>query len=538
MEQLWHAAQRDDDSPQHFRDHPNLKGWLRACEWQDVNLDRCHEEIVRWSREFGLIDSEPAQGIRNVTSEFLERVTHGRRRFSLREVEMAFTGCQAPRRLDSPATRIAITDSIRQFNRWLTTPISALEAVSEEGRPADSQSPTAIVLPQMARAGLIQQLDSAIENHALVLLVGDGGNGKSTLLAQVLSQWSSNSFVDGTHLTALSSDWLSELVANWRNDARFRNEEWDNALARLTGCRNARPVLLLALDALDESRMKTAKYNEAYKLLTFFAREERSVKPPRATLVVTCRQEGDLDDFFVESGMNAFASNTLPGKIIPIVPFTPSELRSLVRETGAMPHLASSVRECLAEALMAKELISGSVNAPPSPFGLVLPGNTAPDAGPGYARLRVKPEVVEALFHPIVWGLFCQVSSTPALQEAALCGDESTWDNIAAELLMWFGRKCAKRCPLPITEREVHRILYEVAAAHNETDREYRSDEWHSATHGQRSSTAPEEVMRQGISSGLIRATPHEVRDFPWSWRHPFFAQFLARQSARRSQPT
>ena len=527
METVWKDRLDNPSNPyfSKYSEYPNFREQLQKCQWQEVNEGQARARIEDWGRAFGMSDEELKSGILRLTGLFMSRVTTGQRLFTIGDLEKIFTDCQTPRRLNSHQTREDIKRNVRDFLRTLYLPLPK--------EPSDETDE--IPSLECVRHDIFAELNDAINTRALVLLTGDGGNGKSTLLAFLLYAWASESFVCGTGIDDLTDNWISKTISEWRGDRRFDGEGWEASLLRLMGFSDERPVLLLALDALDENQAAQKKISEIRRLLNIFRREDERGQPPRATLVVTCRRREDLDGMLGDSANQLFAPAEMrqPGKEISVPIFSGDDLRQLLEQRqGGAERLTDDVRSRLMATLRqsgaSRPSISSASLTPlrPSSHETLKPRSTLPS---------VNPEILEALRHPIVWGCFCYALKDGASQNAALDGDEAALNCVGFELLDWFKRKCVRRCNIHVDEEEVHEILLAVARQFGEFNQAYQRSQWRSAAKGCASlAPAPVHILRQAISAGLVTGSA-KSDDSEWEWRHPFWAHFLCAQATAQA---
>ena len=501
--EVWEAAKngRDHILFKEGIERDGFKGYLQDLDYRCESTDSWFETLDRWGKEFGMSKEEIDKGTSEVSGQFLKRVLDGRRNFGIGVIEEAFVGFDSPRKISEMQKQ-----SQSQVDNFL--PHLSVPNLREEG--------------SFRRQLLTSQLQQAIQSHALVVLVGDGGNGKSTLLASILRENAESRFVLGRKALALPDDWIPHSVSNWRNAPASVNSTQTvvQAVNRLQNLPGSHPVLVAALDALDEVEMGG---DSIAKLVRYFEDLESGPKPPPATLLLTCRREEELKQFRGESGhKNLKVANSINAHTINVSTFEDEDIVEVLEQNSSS--LSAQVRTRL---LAEFRKIASELNG----IDREVVGRKPPVS-------PINPQVREALRHPIVWGeIFDGNTFDPVQQNSILSGDVALLQQLAEIIVEWFAEKCHKRTQNCIDPSHVSRLLF-LVARHCEGKRLLSfEDDWEQPLRQQpHLLNIASMVMKQAISAGLVIGTfsPYE---FSWEWRHPFLMTHLVTKHATQSTP-
>lgn len=360
----------------------------------------------------------------------------------------------------------------------------------------------------LAHRSIVDEITSSFY-HALVLVTGDGGVGKTTAVLEAIDRFlaASNApppFAVISSASDVDEFWLSREVAEWRNsrDPAYSHEEIGTSLERLEVAvgsvpvvRTASPLLLLILDASDEVEKNHIRRNGIRKLLRFFAEEERTRRnsAASATLVVTCRSLEELDDL----NLGCWDQPPLTEAVIQVSEFDHFELHSAV-QVGQLP-------PAIGQRLLEHATDQGALSVGGVPICGMRP---------------VDPVVYEAIRHPAVWNCFREIPSQAA-QDAALNGDRNGLDEVAARLVQWFSRKVQRRVSI-CTQQDVRAILHRVAEGCNEVNQTKRSH-WMLPACEIVGEAMASRLWSEAASAGLIvKISPSD-----WRWKHGFVYEYL-----------
>ncbi len=234
--------------------------------------------------QFGIhCRDEASTGIRNVISHLME-VAAGPEPHIIEKGDFvrALTGCEN-------AQSIVIASAASRFREELEH--QASECIESEG--------TTLVFRKDVEDAMKEW-----DYDALIVITGKGGYGKTTALLQVLRAAVSNDAVPQrlAHLVLTTSELpsgLGYLVDKWRGAVPSHVDN-GSALERLSKANQSTkpPILMLGLDGIDEIDGSDSR-EKARRLIKFFwtlhQEHKRKAQPPPARLVVSCRDQDELD---------------------------------------------------------------------------------------------------------------------------------------------------------------------------------------------------------------------------------------------------
>ncbi len=476
------AGKANDD----LKKYRGFKGYALEVEYRFEKEESWFETVEEWGKSLGMTPREVEKGIEDIAALFMKRTLQGRRTFGIDAVHEAFVGFEFPRDMKKMHEK-ARQETQSFFNRLDVPDTTTGGAVAQ-------------------RSALLDQLQTAIRSHALVVLAGQGGNGKSTLLAAALRDQLDNCFVLGSKVSAVEDNWIPNSVSLWRNapSGFDATQTLDCALTRLQNWGDQQPILVAALDALDEVELDKPRVE---RLIRQFEEIERGPKPPTATLLLTCRSKDELNRLFGEPGHDHLqsASGLNIGAHIDVRLFDDGEIFSAL-STNKMS------------------------NAVRSRLRLEFGGSVGIDVQPLRPRslLPIDPDLKEALYHPMVWGHLFDGDFQPDEQEALLNGDGQLLGELASKVVGWFAAKCQARTQERVPSDHATRILYLVAKHCSSKNPPFDyEDDWETPLQNRSIylSYAPS-VVKQAISAGLVEAE-FSPFNFSWRWRHPFLMQHL-----------
>jgi hypothetical protein len=261
---------------------------LHLSEWDVV--------LRRFGREFGATEQEVEDGINKLIGYvFSQTVKQNGVLVTEANLIEAFTGCQDARPLIPESV---VEHSARSINDF---PINL---------------PMAPV-----RRQLLNEITEATSKRALVVLHGLGGCGKPVALCQWAQELTAVSPPGAGAFTTigLASDavrfWIAEVICEWGNifqNPSRRSEQPEHALERLRLANPdlALPIIHLGLDGLDEAIGNADQVNIVKEILRWFWEEDKrlqqELRPPRATLVLTCRDARDLEQKWLRLDVSGY----------------------------------------------------------------------------------------------------------------------------------------------------------------------------------------------------------------------------------------
>ncbi|HEY4036995.1 MAG TPA: hypothetical protein VGL94_23810 [Ktedonobacteraceae bacterium] len=370
------------------------------------------------------------------------------------------------------------------------------------------------------RRELFEDTMNKLRKHALIILCGQGGSGKSImawhLLRSMMEETSETISSAAVFLPAwnVQSHTLSWVVGEWSGTPEDRrNEPMEQALRRVRIANpHARPVFCLALDGLDELRESMPRETRIREVVEWFWQREcelrraSSMDPPDATLIVTCRESSIIISDWLQGALSQKMKNDPPTPI-PIGNYSDAELQDAV-ELVMWSH-AERFRQALAG-----QSISTITMRSTSLANIELP--------------PVHPVTLKALYHPAMWYALRALSSEE--QTRLLDGDVYALDRLAEQFLAWFYEKARKRRS-DWDRDDIIEVLEAVALdAANIQAAEYPYNIWKNGRCRENGldRTKVKRLYTEALSAGLIQ---EDQRRNIWYWRHPFVGQYLARKA-------
>lgn len=444
-----HVQKLKDKQPTPSRaKYPLLEGYLRSCEWKLRTIDECWKTVEGLGREFGMLgdrnQGEVSHGVANVWKKFLEEVIQKHGWLSKAQVEEAFAGYPNPHRLNGNEVRKYVQDDVANF----------LANTKSVQLPVASST--------IYRQDLLDRVREAVAQSPVVIIEGYGGNGKSTLLGQLASEWSQDNFAAGQEAVDLGEYWPCHCISLWRNKTSepILSERTKVALKRLPAPWPNTPTSLFVLDGIDEAELD---FRHIRKLVTEF-RDLPTELRAYASLLITCRRAGDVAPL-----RNTIEQN---GKcqVVSVVEFSNAEVRNSLE--GGRVALGADVRNAILSALDAPQLGEETLSLPAlrvqdfnrsrGDFEVV-----GAQAHRRASKNTVHPRVLHSLRHPIVWRHFCSPEIDDSKRILILQDDEEAWSALAEAVVRWFGDACRDRAadrPAELSTQAIE-VLLAVGAA-------------------------------------------------------------------------
>lgn len=282
---------------------------LKTLEWQAIDEESMRETAASRAYELGVPRRDVDQQIQQTLGLFLDRVnSEAYRTIFRRELDDVLAGHSNARPLRCEASR---TDQRRFIE-------DALDRIHHK--------------KSIARRGMVNDIAAAFLAFPLVLVVGDGGRGKSagawqSLLEQLHDENQAPDFVTGLHFGEFTENALVNQFARWRNQGPDKDGTTiSNALERLSaGCRHSN-LLVLYVDGIDEKEGQAKPYpaNQRFieRLLQEIVQTRSDDNRKQVSLVVSCRTIEEADWLTRIVGKENF-------KPIPVDEFSDLELEEL-----------------------------------------------------------------------------------------------------------------------------------------------------------------------------------------------------------------
>ena len=342
----------------------------------------------------------------------------------------------------------------------------------------------------VARREIVNEIVSASLAYPLVLVVGDGGRGKSAGAWQSLNEHlrdanHSPDFVTGRHFAEFSESALINEFARWRNQGPDRDgTSIFNAFERLeAGCRHSN-LLVLYIDGIDEKFGQIMPYAENQRfisrLLSQITRENPGRQEKKISFVVSCRtleEASWLTDIIGDENI----------KTVQVDHFSDSELEELASSLEDEP----------------KKLLLSMVS----------------DNQYTQRRLhgKLNEEIINPLREPRVWASF--VGLDTRCQIDYLKKTITARNTLAREYLRRIETKAAERLSLTLSPHVVQSILEETKRASLQMTSEiYTRSQWIQFCREESFNQSQAlQLFDEFVTAGLLMIVTDRGRT--WSWK-------------------
>lgn len=489
--------------------------------------------LRQFAQLFSCTDDEIERGIRQGIGDLLQKVTnphfYGEPIITKELLIELFTGCQ---QAHAVTPELAAKKSQEHLNKLFDMPFHL-----------DTH-------PFVERLALQKDLNLLLYEHAFIVVSGVGGNGKTA----VVWQWMNRAFQfkvpqrQRRYYHLYPSQWVQEdlfshLFCTWANVPslhRWHQQGAEQILDRLEIACTAdapsvsidHPILILGLDAVDEAFRDGDQRALRNLLLWFWKQEKHRSQPPRATLIVTCRDSQELAEHWLnlsspyEDEQNIFRNIELVVDTFSeeeLLSAASAHLPAVLAERFELRHQAKEASEAfplpLASGQAAHPLVFSSLELPPSKeLFWEMEGAGIPQS--------MDADVFEALRHPTLWHSLQKIDTT--VQARVLNGETEALGQLAMRFLVWFCSKARARGNR-VQMKQMMEVLA-VIAHHCDPHQSprYKKKDW--ITHANSTPHMTHEMaarfFEEALSAGLIR---DDERGW-WRWRHPFIGEFLALQ--------
>jgi hypothetical protein len=379
---------------------------LKKLEYEVKSVSDAIEALNQRAASFGVLPEEVNGRLSRIEGEIFGRMTHaGLREITLADLDRWLTGDGAPEVICSTRTVECMRAEIDNSGAYLQSLNPLLRRVKQ------------------------QDLASAHMNP-VVLIVGDGGVGKSALVFQYLSSLLKDPptrYVAACDVRSASDSWCGTLFCRWRNstDQGLRLSDPESIIRRLDlATRNGeKPILLLWIDGVDERDSEIRLLQAIGPLQPLLQSEkthcERTGDAPRLQLILTCRTAQDYELRF--GNEDQFGDGYRQAAVIDMTQFTADELSTLPQ--GFLPDsVARRLQGCFASR-SARKIAT---------------------LDPGGDRLGVlKYEDAEPFLHPPLMAALRKVDEVVA--NKCLNRDNTAMSQVAGQYLKWFANKVCRR---------------------------------------------------------------------------------------------
>ncbi|WP_417735238.1 hypothetical protein [Rosistilla oblonga] len=475
--QLW--KKRRKDRPKCANEMLEI---FKKLEWQAIDEESMKTTAASRAYELGVPSRDVDQQIQNTLGLFLDRVnSKSYRTIFRRELDDALAGHPNARPLRCDEAR---TDQRRVIEH-------ALDRIHHK-KP-------------IVRRGMVNDIATAFLAVPLVLVVGDGGRGKSavawqSLLEQLHQEDQAPDFVTGFHFGEFTENTLVNEFARWRNRAPDSDgPTLSNALARLSaGCQHSK-LLVLYIDGIDEKEGQAKPYpaNQRFieRLLQDIVHARSDERQKQISLVVSCRTIDEANWLTRIVGQENF-------KPIPVDEFSDQELEELAMK------LAEPTRNIL--------------------LPLVSQGQIS--------RRRFNEVADERLLGPLreprVWASFFDLE--PALQVEYLSGSCEGRSHLAEKYLRRIEEKAAERLAINLGQNVVTSILEAAGEIAIENESEIcTQSQWIEICHREHfSRPSALSLFDEFVTAGLLNMESENGKH--WSWKQLWLRESLCGQEVVR----
>lgn len=494
-------------------EYPNLATYLKDIKWDLKSLDECYATINKWGREFGMSGSheegEIFDGAGRVFLKVQSDVIEKNKWLTIEKLEEVFVGYANPFRIcldnweqrDEP--RATVQQDLHRF------------AVQGEMLP---------IAPEIPRNDLMREMQDAIASHNLVIIEGEGGNGKSTLLLQFFSRWAKSAFIVGIQAKDLQPHWPARCVSHWRNQPadKYLPENTAQSLNRIVAASLSSLSTVktaFVLDGLDEAYLQQPVVPH---LVNDFWELNTEVKPWPA-LIVTCRKTSDF----------SFLRTIIPHEKVKVIKVNEFEEGELLRELTETVPLNKNVKDLLRQILESNLendqsfqnlSTSNHLSSPRKVYNETLTSRTK------FQKSELDPEhiaeVAKALRHPIVLKFFVSQDLNDEQRLGILQNQEKAWSALAKLMIHWFGVKYQERTPNKSVDDRNEAIVSLKNAGINCPDakKSYTKKQWNAAGND----AVMQRIFRHAVTSGFVTGDSDPLGASLWQWRHAFLPNYLS----------
>lgn len=465
----------------------------------DAHWSEWENKLIRFAEDFGTERREISKGIEMLVARVVrETVEQGQSRIVKHDLIEAFTG-----------TRHAL-------------PLLPGQVI-EHSVHAVQKSPAKPGIGDLRR-DLLDELMKASLQRALIVLCGQGGCGKTVALWQWARDLVTNTPLHAGAFTVIlparriGRFWMAREVSSWANlapNSQRRQEDHYRAFARLYDIANPSlepPIFHLALDGLDE---EIGPHQEEIirQTLEWFQDEDRlshdEGRPPRATLVVTCREPNDIIGKWLQPSLSGFPYHGIQPEEISVDDFAITELEMVAKQSGLID---------VYERVRAKSRFYQS-QYPESfaDYAEVAVAENMPS-------VRADEEILQALRHPVMWGALLELGSSDQLE--ALEGGDAVTLLADAFVQRFFSKLLQRGNTLGLNTDQLLHVFNRIACyAAEQRQLPYADSDWVYAAGetGLVNRIEARALLREALSGGLI------IRDDAthWRWRHRFVGDYL-----------
>ncbi len=442
------------------------------------------QEIVAAGARFGVLESEIDARIHELVGLLLFRAREpGSRIVRPSQIHRALTGYDDPYALLSTSSIEMRRNEVERFKHDQTGGRETiLRTVSND-------------------------IAKAVLEHPVVVVVGDGGCGKSVAVADaVISGLQSKDEPPGFGMVLpaliVSSEAMMQSVARWRKLLQHNDSHnLERALERLRHAFARNPLLVICVEAIDERDGQARLPNESQQFIRSMIdnaiRQHSEHGMPETSVVLTCRRKEELDR--LTGGAYGFSQNYYS---IYVADFDDQEMERLATRI-----LDSGVRQRIEEHLRTRASV----------VGRAIPTATRP----------VSSDVRAVITHPVIWRFFSELNCSA--QHAVLDGSTIGFDQLAELYLKWFCSKAEIRNNFENEECRTALIAVAQRFDSNTARIADRASDWTKpCIDSGCSNKNANQLFSEAMTAGVL--ADDEAGGRRWRWRHGWFCDYLSRQ--------
>lgn len=463
-------------------DAAELATIFRKLEYKPRTVAQFRQEIIAAGARFGVLESEIDARIHELAGLLLFKAGEaGRRIVRSPEIHRTLAGYDNPYALLSTDSIRVRQDDVAHYKHGQT-----------DGKETILRS-------------VSTDISKAVLEHPVVVVVGDGGSGKSVAVADAVASGLQSADEPpgfGAILPALdvNAEAMMQSVARWRNLLQHNDgHNVERASMRLRVGFPHNPLLVICIEAIDEkdgqARLPTESQRFIRSMIGKAIQQRLEHGVTVTSVVLTCRRPEELD----ELGAFEFA---WAYHRIDVADFNEEEMDRL-----ALQIVDEGVRRRITHHLRMRASVVGPA----------IPTATRP----------VSSGAMAVLAHPMIWRCFSDLDVSA--QDAVLDGSTVGLDKLAALYLEKFRKKAESRSSFDKAECQTALIAVAQRFKDNTARIADRASDW---TKPCIDSGCSDRNANQLFSEAMTAGVLTDVEDGGrrWRWRHGWFCDYLSRQ--------
>ena len=364
------------------------------------------------------------------------------------------------------------------------------------------------------RRDLMDEVARQASQFPIVLLLGDGGCGKSVLAGRFVCEAAARRMVGSVSARDFHRHWLGEAFNEWRSGAHsddLATETLKEVIrrVRLANDGEERPLLIVNVDGIDEAG---EEHRRELRRLLDACRAQQSPSPYGLVVLITARLIEPNPERTRNHLIQILTSAHFPEQLahqfgfVPVRDFSDDEVQLAIAE---MPRplrgrLEESVRFLRWQPSQTATLGDEVGPEPTSPVG--------------------DRTLLESLRHPALWGEFLDLGVE--IQGRVLDGQREAMHELARRFLDRFYFKVSLRCST-WPAQGVRQALTRIGRNFPEgVPQGSHSQHWMAPATGPLRNPEARDLFHEAVSYGMIVADEGDM----WRWRHSFIGEYLRDQ--------